>query len=68
MSLWWLAVPVGLIVNAHIGAAVLQAVDHKDQRLLRWYLEAPCALAGFIVLTLWPYVAWKFRRENAKDF
>lgn len=67
--LWWcLGFLLALFLNAVVGAAVLAAVDHEDQRLLKWYQAAPSPLLSVCVLTAWPYVAWKFRKDNAKDF
>lgn len=58
-TLW---IILGLAVNAVVGYVVLALVDHKDERLYRWYSSAPLVLVVFCVLTLWPYVAYKFRK------
>lgn len=66
---WWIwAAPVGVCINCVVGAAVLDFVDHEDGRLFKWYKKSPHPVFSFLVLTLWPYVAWKFRHDNAKDF
>lgn len=58
---------LGIFFNSLLGAVVLSSLDTKDQRYYQWYNSCPFPGIGhFIILSLWPVVAYFIQKEKNK--
>lgn len=56
---WLLTLPVILIINAIIGAAVCATFDTKDRVFYNWFKDDPTGgIVNFLILTFWPVMLY----------
>lgn len=55
----------GLTSNAVVGASILSILDNDEADLFKWFKECPVPVLGhFLILTLWPAVAYFFLKRK----
>ena len=59
-----LAATLGLGCWLVVGCAVFAAIDSEDERLFKWAKSAPCFPLYMLVIVAWPYVTWRWLREE----